>query len=160
MQANIYISVQTQDIDILQQTLALRGHPSSTGKAGAIVSFIGLMRDINPVAGVTAHVSSMSLEHYPGMTELSLDTIAKQAMVRFDLLGVRVLHRVGEFKPDDVIVWVGVSAAHRLAAFEGCEYVMDFLKTRAPFWKKEHTDLGSRWVDARQSDTHAVDRWA
>lgn len=152
----IEVSVQTEDIDITAHTCALR----SVGTAvGAIATFLGTMRDLNEVNGDAAQVCTLTLEHYPVMTQASLHAIAQQAQRRFGLLAVRVVHRVGTFVPSDAIVWVGVASAHRQAAFDGCAYVMDYLKTQAPFWKKEATAHGERWVDARDSDTAAAQRW-
>jgi molybdopterin synthase catalytic subunit len=112
------------------------------------------------VGGDTAQVNTLTLEHYPAMTENNLRDIAESAKTRFDLQAVRVVHRVGTFAPTDAIVWVGVAASHRQAAFDGCAYVMDYLKTQAPFWKKESTPQGARWVDARDSDLAAQQRWS
>jgi molybdopterin synthase catalytic subunit len=125
------------------------------GGVGALASFVGLMRDRNDGAAVQA----MTLEHYPGMTEAALEEIAREAGERFELASIRVVHRVGEVRPEDPIVLVAVTSAHRGAAFRGCEFLMDYLKTRAPFWKKERTGDGDRWVEARDSDDQAADRW-
>ena len=152
----IHIAVQTADIDLNAEYAALR---SVSAQVGGIATFLGVMRDINDVGGDTAQVNTLTLEHYQGMTESSLQAIAQQASKRFNLQAVRVVHRVGTFSPSDAIVWVGVAASHRQAAFDGCAYVMDYLKTQAPFWKKEVTPQGSRWVDARDSDTAAQQRW-
>ncbi|MEN8166866.1 MAG: molybdenum cofactor biosynthesis protein MoaE [Pseudomonadota bacterium] len=122
---------------------------------GGVVSFIGLMRDMNEGDQVT----SMTLEHYPGMTEKALNSIVDEASRRWDLLGCRVVHRVGELRPTEPIVLVAVASAHRGEAFKACEFIIDYLKTRAPFWKKELTAQGSRWVDARLSDTKAEEKW-
>lgn len=122
---------------------------------GAVVSFVGYVRDFND-----GHdVAGMFLEHYPGMTEKALTGIAAEAEQRWPLLKLEVIHRVGALEPGEPIVFVGVTSAHRQAAFEACEFVMDYLKTRAPFWKKEHTADGPRWVDGRSSDHAAADRW-
>ena len=122
---------------------------------GAVVSFVGYVRDFND-----GHdVAGMFLEHYPGMTEKALAGIAAEAEQRWPLLKLKVIHRVGALEPGEPIVFVGVASAHRQAAFEACEFVMDYLKTRAPFWKKEHTADGPRWVDGRSSDHAAADRW-
>jgi molybdopterin synthase catalytic subunit len=146
------VRVQTQDFDVGAEILALRrGDP----KIGAIASFIGLVRDVNDGDAV----SEMTLEHYPGMTEKALEGIVAQARSRWDILDVLVIHRVGTLKPTDQIVLVAVSGAHRGEAFAACEFVMDYLKTGAPFWKKERTPQGARWVDARESDDRAVERW-
>ena len=122
---------------------------------GSVVSFVGYVRDFND-----GHdVAGMFLEHYPGMTEKALAGIAAEAEQRWPLLKLEVIHRVGALEPGEPIVFVGVASAHRQAAFEACEFVMDYLKTRAPFWKKEHTADGPRWVDGRSSDHAAADRW-
>jgi molybdopterin synthase catalytic subunit len=123
--------------------------------SGALAGLVGLMRDHNAGTRVTA----MTLEHYPGMTERALREIAEQAMERFALRAVRIVHRVGRLRPGDPIVLVAVVAAHRGDAFRGCELLMDYLKTRAPFWKKEQTDQGERWVEPRGSDDDAAARW-
>ncbi|MBU0499003.1 MAG: molybdopterin synthase catalytic subunit MoaE [Gammaproteobacteria bacterium] len=128
-----------------------RGRPSS----GAVVAFVGLMRDINEGASVSA----MFLEHYPGMTEKALKKIVAEAKSRWAIDAVRVVHRVGELRPEDPIVLVAVASRHRGDAFRACEFVIDFLKTRAPFWKREQTDAGAHWVDARESDEAAQARW-
>ena len=117
--------------------------------------FVGTVRDVNDGAGV----ASMTLEHYPGMTEKALQAIVDEAKRRFDVYGLRVIHRVGELRPTDQIVLVAVTSAHRGEAFDACRFVMDYLKTRAPFWKKEHTAQGARWVEARASDDEAAQRW-
>lgn len=146
------IKVQQEDFDTQQEYDALR---DDCPKIGAIVSFMGLMRDFNEGDDVT----SLFLEHYPGMTEKVLENIRQQAMERWSLNQVRVVHRVGELTPSDQIVYVGVSSAHRGDAFAACEFIMDFLKTQAPFWKRENTADGDRWVEARKSDESAADRW-
>ncbi len=146
------IQVQEQDFDTQEQYNLLR---QDCPKIGAIVSFVGLMRDFNEGDDVT----SLFLEHYPGMTEKVLDDIRLQAMQRWSLIQVRIVHRVGDLAPSDQIVFVGVSSAHRGDAFAACEFIMDFLKTQAPFWKREKTTHGDRWVDAKQSDENAADRW-
>ncbi|MGH1371322.1 MAG: molybdopterin synthase catalytic subunit MoaE [Cellvibrionaceae bacterium] len=146
------ILVQEDDFDTQQEYDALR---KDCPKVGAIVSFVGLMRDFNEGDDVT----SLFLEHYPGMTEKVLDDIRLQAMQRWSLMQVRIVHRVGNLAPSDQIVFVGVSSAHRGDAFAACEFIMDFLKTQAPFWKREQTTKGDRWVDAKQSDDKAADRW-
>ncbi|WP_110708755.1 molybdopterin synthase catalytic subunit MoaE [Salinicola lusitanus] len=122
---------------------------------GAIVSFTGRVRDTNERPGVTA----LTLEHFPGMTEKSLHEIALEAGERWTLQAVTIIHRVGCLQPGDAIVLVMTASPHRRAAFEACDFIMDYLKTRAPFWKKEHTDSGSYWVSERQSDHEAADRW-
>lgn len=146
------VRVQAEDFDIGSEIAALR---AGNAGIGAIASFIGLVRDMNDGAGV----STMTLEHYPGMTEKALADIAAQAEARWDILGCTVIHRVGELKPADQIVLVVVGSAHRLHAFQACEFIMDYLKTQAPFWKKERTSVGERWVDSRESDDAAARRW-
>ncbi|UPQ88717.1 molybdopterin synthase catalytic subunit MoaE [Vibrio sinaloensis] len=123
--------------------------------AGAVVSFVGKVRDMNLGDSVTG----LSLEHYPGMTEKALNEICDQAEQRWPLLQTRVIHRIGDLDIGDQIVFVGVSSAHRGAAFEACEFIMDYLKTKAPFWKKERTTDSSRWVESRESDAQAAERW-
>lgn len=146
------ISVQAEPFDIQAEQVALwSGRP----QVGAVVTFIGLMRDINEDERVTA----MTLEHYPGMTEKALAAIATEAAARWDLDTIRILHRVGVLRPQDPIVFVGVSSRHRGEAFRACEFLIDSLKTRAPFWKKEETSTGARWVDARSTDETAARRW-
>ncbi|WP_110948624.1 molybdopterin synthase catalytic subunit MoaE [Pseudomonas bohemica] len=129
-------------------------HDANVG-VGAVVSFVGYVRDFND----GREVSGMFLEHYPGMTEKALGKIVDEAQQRWPLLKVEVLHRVGALEPAEPIVFVGVASAHRQAAFEACDFVMDYLKTRAPFWKKETTSEGPRWVEGRESDHKAADRW-
>ena len=122
---------------------------------GAVATFVGQVREANDGAAVTR----MTLEHYPGMTERALEDICRQAEARWDLCDIRVVHRVGPLEPGEAIVLVAVSSAHRGEAFAACEFVMDYLKTRAPFWKKEETPEGTRWVEARASDDEAAARW-
>ncbi len=144
--------IQTEDFDLSTEVAALRaGNP----KVGAIASFVGTVRDVNQGAAV----AEMELEHYPGMTEQSLAAIIAEAHKRWDFIGARVIHRVGPLKPTDQIVLVAVAAMHRREAFAACEFMMDYLKTAAPFWKKEQTPQGARWVDARVSDDEAMARW-
>jgi len=144
--------VQTADFDLAAETAAMRaGDPG----IGAIASFIGLVRDVND----GERVSEMTLEHYPGMTERALERIVEQAKQRWNIFDILVVHRVGRLRPLDQIVLVIVTGAHRGEAFAACEYVMDYLKTQAPFWKKEQTPAGGRWVDARDSDDAAARRW-
>ncbi|MCF6355589.1 MAG: molybdopterin synthase catalytic subunit MoaE [Candidatus Polarisedimenticolaceae bacterium] len=147
------ISVQTEPFDITAIQDELR---AASPAIGALVSFVGLMRDINE--GDT--IRTMTLEHYPGMTEKALEAIVTEAHERWNLIGIRVIHRVGELKPQDPIVLVAVTSTHRGAAFQACEFIIDYLKSRAPFWKKERTLEGDRWVDARHTDKEAEDRWA
>ncbi|WP_305463927.1 molybdopterin synthase catalytic subunit MoaE [Photobacterium leiognathi] len=146
------ISVQFDDFSVADEYAKL----SEGTEAGAVVTFIGKVRDFNQGDAVTG----LSLEHYPGMTEKSLQEIVDQANQRWPLLKTRVIHRVGDLALGDQIVFVGVTSVHRGAAFEACEFIMDYLKTRAPFWKKEQTPEQSRWVDARETDTSAADRWS
>ena len=129
-------------------------HDANVG-VGAVVSFVGYVRDFND----GRDVAGMFLEHYPGMTEKALLKIVDEAQQRWPLLKLKVIHRVGELAPGEPIVFVAVASAHRQAAFEACDFVMDYLKTRAPFWKKENTSEGPRWVEGRDSDHKAADRW-
>ena len=124
-------------------------------KVGAVAAFVGLVRDVNE----GSDVSEMTLEHYPGMTERAIERICRDAAGRWEVLDARVVHRVGTLRPTDPIVVVAVASGHRKDAFEACEFIMDFLKTRAPFWKKESTGDGERWVEARASDDEAAARW-
>lgn len=152
MSTHSRISVQTDEFDVASAIDELRaGNPA----VGAIASFIGLVRDVND----GAPIATMTLEHYPDMTEKALEGIVAEAHERWDLIGVTVVHRVGQLRPSDPIVLVAVASGHRGDAFQACEFIMDFLKTRAPFWKKEELPDGSRWVDSRASDEHAVRRW-
>ncbi|MSP96255.1 MAG: molybdopterin synthase catalytic subunit MoaE [Betaproteobacteria bacterium] len=146
------ISVQTEDFDAGREIAAVRaGNP----KVGAVASFIGVVRDLNDGAGV----ASMTLEHYPGMTEKALKAILDEAGGRWEVLDCTLIHRVGMLEPTDQIVFVAVASGHRGDAFSACEFIMDFLKTRAPFWKKEQTAQGGRWVEARSADDVAAGRW-
>jgi len=148
----VTVRVQEADFDVGAELTALRaGDP----RIGALASFVGLVRDINDGAGV----SEMTLEHYPGMTEKALEAIVVEAQARWDIYGALVIHRVGPLRPCDQIVMVAVTSAHRGEAFAACEFIMDYLKTRAPFWKREVTAEGARWVDARDSDDSAATRW-
>lgn len=147
------ISIQTDDFDVASELAQLRGIDKS---AGAIVTFIGLVRDMNEGDNVAA----MHLEHYPGMTEKALERIVTAARSRWDVQAVRVIHRVGDLLPSDQIVFVGVSSVHRQEAFAACQFIMDYLKTEAPFWKHEATSEGERWVEARETDLEAARRWA
>ena len=146
------VRVQTTDFDVAQEIAALR---ASDPRVGAVVTFIGTVRDVN----ADAQVLQMTLEHYPGMTEKALGAIVVQARQRFDIYDALVIHRVGELRPTDQIVLVAVTGAHRGAAFDACRFIIDYLKTEAPFWKKEQTPEGARWVDARTTDDEAVARW-
>ena len=147
-----FVRVQEADFDIGAETAALR---AGDARIGAVATFVGLVRDRNDGAGV----SEMALEHYPGMTEKALEAIVTEARGRWELYGGTVIHRVGALKPTDQIVFVAVSSAHRGDAFAACEFIMDYLKTRAPFWKREVTPEGARWVDARETDDSAAARW-
>ena len=146
------VQIQTQDFNLSNEVEALRANDPSVG---AVASFIGLVRDRNDGLGVSA----MELEHYPGMTERAIEAMIDEAHRRFDIRGARVIHRVGPLLPLDQIVLVAVSSSHRGTAFQACEFIMDYLKTQAPFWKKEQTPEGARWVDARVSDDAAAARW-
>jgi len=147
------VRIQTADFDAGAEIAALR---RDNPRIGAVASFIGVCRDVNDGGAVT----QMTLEHYPGMTEKALEKIVAEARERWKVMDVLVVHRVGELKPTDQIVLVLVAGAHRGEAFAACEFIMDYLKTRAPFWKKEQTPQGSRWVEARASDDDAAGRWA
>lgn len=148
------VSIQTQDFDVAAELAALR---AGDARVGAVCSFIGLVRDRN--GGAEGSVQAMELEHYPGMTEKSIEAMIDAAMERFDIFGARVVHRVGLLQPLDQIVLVAVSSAHRGQSFQACEFLMDYLKTQAPFWKKETTPQGAHWVNARVSDDAALERW-
>ena len=146
------VRIQTADFDAGVEIAALRrGNP----KVGAVASFIGVVRDVNEGGAV----AEMALEHYPGMTEKAIEEIIAQARSRWNVLNVLVIHRVGLLRPMDQIVLVVVAGQHRGDAFAACEFIMDYLKTRAPFWKKEQTGQGARWVEARETDDIAAERW-
>jgi molybdopterin synthase catalytic subunit len=145
--------VQAGDFDIGTEIAAMR---RSDPRVGAVASFIGVVRDLNE----GDRVAEMTLEHYPGMTEKALEKIVAEARSRWDIYDALVIHRVGTLKPGEQIVLVVVTGAHRGEAFQACEFLMDYLKTRAPFWKKERTPAGARWVEARESDDAAADRWS
>ena len=146
------VSIQAENFNAGDEIAALRGHDK---RIGAVCSFIGTVRDRND--GLS--VSSMELEHYPGMTEKAIESMIDEAMTRFDIFGARVVHRVGLLQPLDQVVMVAVTSAHRGESFQACEFLMDYLKTQAPFWKKEQTPEGARWVDARVSDDSALTKW-
>lgn len=146
------VSIQTGDFDVAAEIAALRG---SDAGVGAVCSFIGTVRDRNDGAAVSA----MELEHYPGMTEKAIEDMIDEAFRRFDIRGARVIHRVGPLQLKDQIVLVVVTSSHRGESFQACEFLMDYLKTQAPFWKKERTPEGERWVDARVADDAALQRW-
>ncbi|WP_353427995.1 molybdopterin synthase catalytic subunit MoaE [Polynucleobacter sp. MWH-UH19D] len=146
------IRVQENDFDVSTEIAALRkGDP----RVGAVVTFLGTVRDLND----GSQVKEMTLEHYPSMTEKALEEIVAQAKSRWDIYQALVIHRVGPLLPEDQIVLVAVTSAHRGEAFAACEFIMDYLKTAAPFWKKEETPDGGRWVDARVTDEAAMARW-
>jgi molybdopterin synthase catalytic subunit len=165
MNPNSRVTIQTDDFDVSAEIAALR---SGDNRVGAVCSFLGTVRDHTiapPSDGVPARntsvgvIASMELEHYPGMTERAIEAMIDLAVTRFDIISARVIHRVGVLLPTDQIVLVLASAAHRGQSFQACEFLMDYLKTQAPFWKKEHSDQGPCWVDARVSDDRALARW-
>jgi molybdopterin synthase catalytic subunit len=177
---NARVSIQTEDFDVSAEIAALR---QTDARVGAVCSFLGTVRDRNaaptlpasqgslPPEGADspwggpaaisdgAEIMSMELEHYPGMTEKCIEAMIDEAMARFDIFAARVIHRVGLLQPLDQIVFVAVTSAHRGESFQACEFLMDYLKTQAPFWKKEQTPAGARWVDARVSDDAALAKW-
>jgi molybdopterin synthase catalytic subunit len=146
------VRIQVADFDAGAEIAGLRARDP---RVGAVATFIGTVRDVNDAA----HVTTLTLEHYPGMTEKALEAVVAEARGRFDIIDVLVIHRIGTLAPADQIVLVAVTGAHRGEAFDACRFVMDYLKTRAPFWKKETTPQGERWVDARASDDEAAARW-
>mgnify|MGYP000373135656 FL=1 len=146
------VRIQTEDFDLSQEIKQLR---AGDARVGAVATFVGTVRDRNDGSDVAA----MTLEHYPGMTEKSLEEIIEKAKARWDIFDVLIIHRVGPLNIEDQIVLTAVTSAHRGEAFAACEYVMDYLKTLAPFWKKEDTPEGARWVDARLSDDEALKKW-
>jgi len=147
------VRVQTEDFDVSVEIAALRrGNP----KIGALASFVGVVRDVNDGDSV----ATLKLEHYPGMTEKAIEAIVAEAKARWNIVDVTVIHRVGDLRPLDQIVLAVVAGGHRGDAFAACEFIMDYLKTRAPFWKKEQTSQGARWVEARSSDDEAAERWS
>ena len=150
---NDFIRIQETDFDLTTEVKVLR---KDDPRVGAVVTFVGTVRDLND----GSQVQGMTLEHYPGMTEKSLEEIIVQARTRWDLYKTLVIHRVGPLLPEDQIVLVAVTSAHRGEAFAACEFIMDYLKTAAPFWKKEETPEGSKWVDARVTDDAAMARWS
>lgn len=146
------VRIQTADFDLSAELAQLRaGQPA----VGGIVTFVGTVRDMNEGASV----AEMELEHYPGMTEQAIAAIVEQARARWPVFGALVIHRIGPLKPMEQIVLVAVTAAHRGEAFAACEFIIDYLKTEAPFWKKEQTPQGARWVDARVTDETALQKW-
>ncbi len=146
------VAIQHEDFELNAEIAALR---LGDARVGAVCSFVGTVRDRNEGDAV----ATLELEHYPGMTEKSIEAMIDAAMARFDIYAARVVHRVGLLQPLDQIVLVAVTSAHRGESFQACEFLMDYLKTQAPFWKKEVTPAGSRWVDARVSDDAALARW-
>ncbi len=148
------VTIQAADFDLSTEVAALRAQDP---RVGAVCSFIGTVRD--RTAGEPGRIASMELEHYPGMTEKSIEAMIDAAHQRFNIFGARVIHRVGLLAPLDQIVLVAVTSAHRGESFQACEFLMDYLKTQAPFWKKEQTPTGARWVDARVSDDAALAKW-
>lgn len=146
------VLISTDDFDLGVEVALLR---AGDKRIGAVFSFVGTVRDRND----GLDVSSMELEHYPGMTEKAIEAMIDEALKRFDIFGARVVHRVGLLQPLDQVVLVAVTSAHRGESFRACEFLMDYLKTQAPFWKKEQTPEGARWVDARVSDDAAIARW-
>jgi molybdopterin synthase catalytic subunit len=146
------VRIQVEDFDAGSEMARLR---AADARVGAVAAFVGTVRDVNDAQ----HVSTLTLEHYPGMTEKALEDIVAQARQRFDIYDALVVHRVGTLRPTDQIVLVVVTSAHRGDAFDACRFLMDYLKTRAPFWKKEQTPDGARWVEARASDEEAAARW-
>jgi molybdopterin synthase catalytic subunit len=146
------IRIQTEDFDLGAEVAALR---RANPRVGALACFVGAVRDLNEGAAVSA----MTLEHYPGMTESSLERIVAEASGRWPIADALVIHRIGRLFPTDQIVLVAVASAHRGDAFRACEFIMDYLKTAAPFWKKERTEAGERWVEARQADDAALGKW-
>lgn len=149
---NVRISIQAEDFNLNEEVAALRaGNPG----VGAVCAFVGTVRDLSEGQSV----GSLELEHYPGMTEKAIGSMVEQALARFEVFGVRIIHRIGVLLPQDQIVLVAVTSAHRGDSFRACEFLMDYLKTQAPFWKKEQTPEGARWVDARVADDAALARW-
>ena len=151
------VRIQTEDFDVGAELARLRaGDP----RVGAVCSFIGTVRDTRAISGAEDdEIRSMALEHYPGMTEKAIEAMIDEAHRRFDFYQAQVIHRIGLLMPADQIVFVAVTSAHRGQSFQACEFLMDYLKTQAPFWKKEETPQGARWVDARVSDDAALARW-
>ncbi len=151
----IGITVQESDFDLSVEYAGVR---KIAGDSGAIVTFTGLVREFYTEDSADA-IRTLTLEHYPGMTEKSLAEIARQADEKWPLLAIRIVHRVGELKPGDQIVLVATASAHRYAAFKAAQFMMDYLKSKAPFWKKQKTDKSTDWVQARQTDADAIKRW-
>ena len=151
------VRIQTEDFDVSAELARLRQRDL---RVGAVCSFVGTVRDTRAITGAVAdEIRSMELEHYPGMTEKAIEAMIDEAHQRFDFYEARVIHRIGLLQPADQIVFVAVTSAHRGESFKACEFLMDYLKTQAPFWKKEQTPQGAQWVDARDSDDAALARW-
>ena len=151
------VRIQTEDFDVGVELASLR---AGDLRVGAVCSFVGTVRDTRAITGEASdEIRSMELEHYPGMTEKAIEAMIDEAHQRFDFYEARVIHRVGLLQPADQIVFVAVTSAHRGQSFQACEFLMDYLKTQAPFWKKEQTPQGAQWVDARVSDDAALARW-
>lgn len=151
------VVIQTEDFNVADVLLELRDKDL---RVGAVCSFVGTVRDTRMLTGQASdEVVTLSLEHYPGMTETSIEAMIDEAHQRFDFYQAKVIHRVGDLKPADQIVLVAVTSAHRGESFKACEFLMDYLKTQAPFWKKEESPEGAQWVDARVSDDEALARW-
>jgi molybdopterin synthase catalytic subunit len=146
------VHIQAEDFNLNEEVEKLRAQDK---RIGAICTFTGTVRDRND--GLS--ISSMELEHYPGMTEKAIEAMVDEAMARFDIFGARVVHRIGLLQPLDQVVMVAVTSSHRGESFKACEFLMDYLKTQAPFWKKEQTPEGAHWVDARVADDDALARW-
>ncbi|MCJ0763761.1 molybdopterin synthase catalytic subunit MoaE [Variovorax terrae] len=146
------VLITADDFNLADEVARLR---AGDARVGAVCAFVGTVRDRNDGVGV----ASLELEHYPGMTEKAIEAMIDEAHRRFDILAARVIHRIGLLQPQDQIVLVAVTSPHRGESFQACEFLMDYLKTQAPFWKKEQTPAGARWVDARQSDDEAMKRW-
>ena len=151
------VRIQTEDFDVGAELASLR---AGDLRVGAVCSFVGTVRDTRAITGAAGdEIRSMELEHYPGMTEKAIEAMIDEAHRRFDFYEARVIHRIGLLKPADQIVFVAVTSAHRGESFQACEFLMDYLKTQAPFWKKEQTPQSAQWVDARVSDDAALARW-
>ena len=151
------VRIQTEDFDVGAELVSLR---AGDLRVGAVCSFVGTVRDTRALTGLASDsIETMTLEHYPGMTEKAIEAMIDEAHQRFDFYEARVIHRIGLLQPADQIVFVAVTSAHRGESFKACEFLMDYLKTQAPFWKKEQTPQGAQWVDARVSDDAALARW-
>ncbi len=150
------LSIQNEDFSIAEEYRQLR---AQAGDAGAVVTFTGLVREMYQAEDQGSKIDSLFLEHYRGMTEKCLLEIIQQAETQWPLLAVRVIHRIGELKPGEQIVMVATASAHRHAAFDAAQYIMDFLKSKAPFWKRQSSGEDSHWVESRESDAEAIERW-